>query len=407
MEFLIKPRFRALNNALYFETDSLNALAMAEYNDKWGFYQRQYNVYNYMRLTQDMTFRLHYPEGTPFMWQPHNNCAWTPTGTLTMNTMEVTPCRAKINEQNCYDELINSTYKAALQWSTNPTVGFSQMGIQFNNQLVQTIMKNATLGARMTLTGGQLHDLTSVTFETGVDGRIEDAYRRTAGTCRGWIELCRDTAAADPNKAHMDGGASGFIDAADISSDGKTYLGTTNTVIELLDIVKAGSPTELQDAILEGGVGGFGTTFYPLFLVSPTIFRAIDKEWLAQKVSPLMNEPRITKRPVTVEGRTFWTYFIDEIAIVPISEISQFDRYVTGTSHFCYLTISGVIQLGGSFANIPVAAGIGEQGVSIMIQVSTDAEDYGTSKYLSHGLMATAINDTNYIAGEYIYAEPS
>lgn len=407
MEFLIKPRFRALRNALFFETERLNALARAEYSDKFGFYQRQFGVYAYMNLTSDLTFRIHYAQGTPFMWQPHNNCAWTPTGTLSMGQMEITPCKAKVNEQYCYDEFIESTYKAALQWSSNPTIGFSQMGVEANNELVRTILKNATLGARMTLVGGQLIDLTSTTFETGVSSRIEDAYRRTAGTCRGWIELLRDTA-TETGKEHLDGGATNFIDAADISSDGTTYLGTTNTVVELYDIIRAGAPAELQDAIIEGGVGGFGEMFQPLYLVSPSIYRALDADWIAQKTSPLVNEQRISRRPFEINTergpRTIYAYFIDDTAVVPVSEISHFDRYVTGTSHFAYVTISGVIQLGASFADLPR---VNESEVAVMIQVSEDAEDYGTSKFLSHNLMATAINDTNYIAGEYVYAEPA
>ena len=401
MEFLIKPRFRALNSALYFQTESLNALARAEYNDKLGVYQARYGLYTYMQMTSQLTFKIHYPEGTPFMWQPHKNCAWTPTGTLSMNQKEITPCRSKINEQFCYDENLDGTFQEFLRHGGGATIQLSQAGIQYTNELIRTIVKNATLGARMTMVGGQLIDLSSVTFETGAPARIEDAYRRTAGTCKGWIELARQTALI-PGNEHLDGS---FIQGGDISSDGKTFTGST---VDLYDSVFDGSPTELQDSIIEGGVGGFGSMFYPIFAVSPSIYRAIIKDWKAQKVSPLMNEPRITRIPIQVPSPngqwTMFIYFIDDTVVIPISDISHFDKYVTGTSHFCYLTISGVIQLGGSFADIPK---VSESEVSVMVQVSEDAEDYGTYKFLSHGLMATAINDTNYLAGDYVYAEPS
>lgn len=404
MDFLITPRFNDLRNALYFPTDPLNALLRAEYSDKFGFYQRNFGVYSYMQLTQDLTYRVHYATGTPFMWQPHNNCAWTPTGTLGMDQMEITPCRVKINEQFCYDEFMGSAYSAFLRWSQNPTIGFSAAGQAAVDELARTIVSNATLGARMTLTGGQLHDPTAVTFEAGTPSRIVDAFSRTVGACRGWIELLIETAAAT-GQTWLDGS---YIDAGDISADGKTYTGAvTGDAVALYDKIFSDAPTALTDAVIEGGVGGFGAQFYPLFLVSLSIYRAVDAAYKAQKESATINEPRISRVPFQTStdrgSRTIYVYAIDDTIVVPISEAAQFDQYITGTSHFAYLTVSGVIQLGGSFANLPV---VNESNVAVLLQVSTDAEDYGTHKFLSHALMATAINDTNYIAGDYLYAEP-
>jgi len=405
MEFLVKPRFSQINNALFFETGPLNGILAAEYSDKFGFYQQNFGVYSYMRMTNSLTFRIHYPTGTPFLWQPHNSCAWTPTGTLQMETDEVTPCKAKINEQMCYDEFMDSAYKVFLQWSTDPTIGFSDQGIQAVDELTRTIVANATMGARMTLTGGQLIDLSSVTFETGTPTRLEDAYRRTAGTCQGWIELLRTTASSE-GITHLDGG---YIDAGDISTDGKEYTGgTSGDAVALYDEIFDAAPTALRDAIIEGGVGGFGNTFQPLFLVSQSIYRAVDQAWKAQKETTAVNIPRIERREfqtTTPRGaRTIYVYYIDDTAVIPISEVTQFDRYVTGTSHFAYLTLSGVIQLGANFASLPV---VNQSEVGVMVQVSENAEDYGTYKYLSHSLLATAINDTDYIAGDYLYAEPA
>jgi hypothetical protein len=103
-------------------------------------------------------------------------------------------------------------------------------------------------------------------------------------------------------------------------------------------------------------------------------------------------------------SRPLYAYFIDDTVVVQVNEISKFDRMVTGTSHFAYLTISGVIQLGGSFANIPT---LNESEVAVLTQLSTDVEDYMTFKFLAHSLLATAINDTDYIAGNYEYALPA
>lgn len=400
MEFLIKPRFNQLRNALYFETDSLNALLFAEYNENFGFYQAQFGVYAYMQFTTDLTFRIHYHQGTGFLWQPHQNCSWTPTGTISMNEMEITPCKAKLNEQFCYDEYFNSTFRAFLEWSAGPTIGFSEAGQQANDMLVRTLMRNATLGARMTLTAGKLHDLTTVEFNTGVSTRIEDAFRRTAGTCKGWIELAVELG-ANPETSHLDGG---YIRPADISSDGKDFIGDGRDIVGLYDEIFAACPDPLRDALIEGGVGAFGNSFWPMFLVGLPEYRAVDTAWKAQKTNPLQNEPRITRREFQYEGRTLHVFFIDDTVVVPLTEVSQYDKYLTGTSHFAYLTISGVIQMGGSFASLPR---ISESQVAVMMQMSEDAEDYGTHKFLAHSLMATAINDTDYLCGSYAYATPA
>lgn len=197
MQFLIKPKFDDITNALFFPTDKMNFLLEGEYNDNFGFYQQTFGVYSYMTLTTDMTYRMHYPEGTPFMWQVHNNCSWTPTGTLSMAEDEITPCKAKINEQMCYDEYMDSAFKAFLQWGNRPNVDLSPAGQQATDSLIRTVAANATLGHRMTLVGGQVMDLSAVEFKTGTKTRIEQAYRNTADTCKGWVELARTLAAAD------------------------------------------------------------------------------------------------------------------------------------------------------------------------------------------------------------------
>lgn len=405
MEFTIKPRFSALNSAIYFQTDKLNALLNTEYNDKFGFYQREFGVYSYMSLTSQLTYRMFYPQGTPLLFQPHNSCSWTPTGTLSWGEDEITPCRAKINEQRCYDENLEGTFKDFLAWTPGSTIVPTAAGVAANNALLTTLMKNATLGARLTLSCGQLHDPDSITFEDGLSTRIEDAFRKTSMTCKGWIQLCKERA-LETGLSHLDGG---YIDAGDVSADGKSYTGgTTGDMVAMYDKILAAAPQELFDAIIEGGYGGFGSMFQPIFIVAPPEFRAIDAAWKAQKESAMMNTPRISKKPFTVSTprgpRTLYTFFIDDTAVVPLSEVSYFDRYVTGTSHFAYLTVSGVLQLGANFASLPV---VNESDIAVMMQVSQDAEDYGTYKFLAHNLFATAINDTNYIAGDYLYAEPA
>lgn len=393
-DFLVRPSFNRAQNGVMFPVDSINKLVQAEYSDKFGTYQSLFGVYAHMTLTQDFKFKMHYMQGTPFMWQPHNNCSWSPTGTLQMAQNEIEPCRAKINEENCYDEYFASLYRAFLKWG-GPTTELSPEGIEASNMLLQTIVSNATMGARLALSAGKLYT-SSASFATGTSSRVIDAFRKTVGTCRGWIELCKNTAAADTSKAHLQTSA---VAAADVTA-GKY----TADVLDLYDALLSGAPSQLQEAVVEGGAAGFGTGFYPLLIVSPSIFMKIGEDWRAQNQSALMNKGRISRQSfqiTTANGpRPLHVYMIDDTVVIPLTEIGQYDQYLTGRSHFAYLTLSGVIQLGSSFGALPV---VNESNVGILMQVSTNVEDYGKFKFLSHALLASAINDTNYITGSYLY----
>jgi hypothetical protein len=402
MDFTINPRFDQLRSAIYFETGSLNGLAQAEYNDKFGFYQNLFGCYSYMQLTRDLTFKLHYPQGTPLLWQSHNSCAFTPTGTLSFGEMEITPKRVKINEKLCYDEYFDSAYRAWLEWGQGNNVEMNAAGIAATNALTESLVKNATLGARVSMVAGQLFDSTgSISFEDDTAMNIEQAFAKTSMSVKGWLQLAIETAAGGVDHLNV----STLIEAADVSGDGKTF---TSDVLDLYDENFDECPGKLKDAIIEGGVGGFGFNFYPVWFVSPSIYRKLDTDWKALKESATINEPRITveKFPYqTNRGqRNINVFKIDETIVIPTSEPTVYSQYLTGTPHFCYLGLSGVIQMGSSFANLPVA---NQNDVGIMVQRSDDAEDLGTFRFLSHALMGTAINDTNYLCGGYLYAEPA
>ncbi len=401
------PRFNQFQGSFFFETESLNALMEAEYNDKMGFYQSTFGIYSYMTLNSELDFVIHYPEGTPLIWQPHNNCAWTPTSTIVFNQRTLTPCKAKVNEQRCYDEYFNTTYKYFNAWNTGATIGNSDAGVRATDMLARTVVKNASMGARMTLVGGGLHSTASSTFKDGVGTRIQDAFIKTSTTCTGWIQLCK-TLSQTTGLGHLN---NNLIRAADISTDGTTWVGDGGRdVVALYDeyLSHSSTPQALKDAVITGGVGGFGSIFYPMFLVAPPEYRAVDAAWKAQRSTAAVNDPRIDRREFTINtpngARTVYVFFIDDTVVIPVEEPAHYSRYLTGTDHFAYLTVSGCIQLGANFANLPV---VNEAEVSVMMQMSTDVEDYGTHKFLAHSLFGVAINDTDLICGDYVYAEPA
>jgi len=399
----MEPSFNALRGSLYFHVGDMNALASESYQDNFGFYQRTFGAFAYMRMTKDLKYVLHYPKDTPFKWQVHKSCAWDPIGTMSMGKKEIEPCKLKLNEQFCYDELFESTFKSLLEWANGSTVDYTAEGFELVRRLADTIVKNATIGFRMTLSGGKLYQGLTPDFSAGTPARIEDAFAKTANACEGWIKLLINLAASDEDKyGHLDNAT---IESGDISTNGLDFIGS---VLDLYDANYALAPRKLQIAIQSGGVGGFDNMFYPLAIVSRSILAKLHLEYLAQNEAVAQNKPRITIREfsVTTERgqRPIFVYFIDNTAFIPLDEIDNLEEYLDTASHFFYLTVSGTIQLGSSFAALPVA---NESDVAVVIQQSTDVEDLGTYKFAAHALAAVGINDTDYITGDYRLGVPA
>jgi hypothetical protein len=171
----------------------------------------------------------------------------------------------------------------------------------------------------------------------------------------------------------------------------------------LYDDIFAAATNDLQEAIVDGGIGDSGRSFMPMFLVSNSIKSKLYQELLALRSSAVINQPRITQVPVTANGQTFDVMYIDNVPVIPVGDVAQYDKLLTGRSHFAYLTISGTIQLGSNFARIPE---INTGEVAVAIQQKTDLDELGKVLFLSHSLSATAISDTKYISGGYKFTVP-
>lgn len=403
-QFIIEPTFRDIGSGqiLEFTVGAINALADTEFNSHVGFYQQQMGIYSYMRMTHYGDYIIHYPKGNPLLLQPHNSCAWTPQGQFNFGQKTISGSRAKINVEDCYDEYFGSTFERFLEWGGNPNASMNAAGVQAMNMMARHVAEQATLGTRAALTGGGLFSGTEAFLE-GTPRHIIDAFIRTVGTSRGWIQYARALASDNADKyGHMNNNLIG----TNVSADGLTYTGD---VLALFDSRVNAAPRKLSRAIKRGGRGGFGGTNMPVWLVSSSVADAVYKAYLDQSTAVATNRPRITTQEFQVaNGRggtsPLLVYYIDRVAVVPVEEVEVFADYLTGTPHFDYLTLTGVIQLGGNFGSIPE---IGSNNVAIRVQRSDRNEDLGKITYLSHMLLATAFNDTDYIAGGYTFAVPA
>lgn len=400
MPFLAEPNFNAIQNQVLFASDRLNTLLSKKYYDTYGFYQAMFMPYAWMPLTKDMTYRIHSLETSAFIWQPHNSCNWNPVGAMETGNVDITPARAKINAEQCYDTLFDSAFASFLEWGRGDSVEMDANGEDYVNKMIESILAAATYGARLSNVVGQLYSPGSVTFDADVSVNVREAFNATIGTVKGWIELAKDRAASGVDHLNI----SGLIPGGDIDATGKKYTGN---VITLYDNILDAAKGDLVAAVNEGGSAGFNDSLYPILFVSPSIFNAFVDYWRTQATTAAQNVLRVTREPVdynTANGtRKINVMKIDETIIVPINELNYLDKHITGATHCAYLTLSGNINLGGSFGSIPQ---LGNE-VGLAIQRANNLDEIGKYKMLAHALHANAFADTNFIAGGQTFAEPS
>ena len=167
-----------------------------------------------------------------------------------MDANKTGDCKSKLNLEFCNDEFYNSVFRSFHAWNTGATVGLSAAGQSALTALTNAIVKSATVGNRMMLTAGQLFDPETVAIVTGTPTNVEEAFKKTVGTCRGWIELLISLEAGDPTKyAHLN------LDSLFIQSGGGQNIATngqtfTGSVVALYDAIFAAATNDLQEALI-------------------------------------------------------------------------------------------------------------------------------------------------------------
>lgn len=399
-KYLVKPNFNRIRQQVAFPAKALNMFLKSEMHDTFGFYQAKYGLYSYMTLNKMMKYVIHTLSGTPLVWQNYKSCNWSPTGSLEVGKKEFEPCKAKINEEWCYDEMFDSCFEHFLNFNGRGPVSLDANGVNVVNELVRTLSQNATLGARLTLTAGQLYDPSVVNFDEKTTKGIQDLFKKTTGACKGWVELVRQMA-LDPKYGHLN--CSGIFSAEDFNGD--KYTGSV--IDQIFDPLMDKAPADLRSLINEGGmVGSVSGDFMPLFVVSTSIYNALVAEYKKLCISVTCTNPRLTRESCPVQTsrgtRNMFVYHIDDIPVIPISDINCYDKYLSGSTHLAALTASGNINLGASFGALP---DIENNDIGIMVERETSVKDLGKYYFLAQSLFAATIADTDYFVGAQVYAE--
>ena len=388
----VRFKFNRTKQRVTIPADSMNLLVTNEIQSNANLYQKKFKVYGYMKLNDERKFVIHTMAGSPFIWQPMNGCSWDPNGSLYFGRTEIEPCKAKINQEFCIDEFFDGCFKHLLVWDgRGATPSLSAEGTAAFNAMVDQIGVNAVIGARLILTVGKLFKDGVVLFNDDTPNDLRTMFIKSMNTCKGWIELLRETAASNTKYAHLNS-------SSNLSLTGVNYTGS---VVSLYDALVAGAKPRLRSAINQGGVSARGG--YSLLLVTDNIFNKLLSEFKTQRAAVAQNDPRISQETVIVDGYSLLTYKIDSTYIIPLSEVSEVDQYLTGKLTLACLTVSEVINLGAVYTTMPEFG----DNVGLVVEKETSARNAGMYYFAASNLFASAIADADYISAAQAYTLPA
>lgn len=400
---IIRPNFNTDNMSLMFPSQTMNALLEEQVYDHFDFYQSQFGVYSFMRLTHDMKHRVHNLTTTPFIWQKHRSCTITPAGIIRNNVQETSPSKAVALSSFCYDELFDSCFKVGLAWDGQGPLELDGVGERLYNQLLRKVLQSMVFGARGALTAGELWAGNSLGFAEGVSQAVQDLIYQTKDTAQGWIQLTK-LKAAEPGNSHMN--IAGLFTADDF--DGNKYVGSGANILEsvlgLVDTMREKSTADMTSIMDQGGVMGTdGMSGMPIIKMSTHIYAAVPRALRYQQEQLVTNGRRITSEVIPYGNRNYTVYYIDGMPVIPVHDLNMWDKYLATTTHMAAITVSGNINLGASFTNLP---GIGNEGMAVRIKMSDDNEDYGKYSFRSDSLFSTLIADTDFYSGGVVTMTP-
>jgi hypothetical protein len=347
-----------------------------------------------MQMNRRNQFVVHYPKGTPLVWQPYQACSYNTTGSITLDRRELTPDPIYMKERFCHDSLMDSCFEHFINYDANGDISLSPEGVRMFNMLIEELMANAQLGFRISAVSGQMFDVDSVNFSMDNTANIEDLFKRVHPTLKGVLKIAYDQAQIDAPWMDLDV-------AADTDFDEMGEF--TGNPVDAVEAIAAKAPKPLRQLYKRGGtVTGNRFNFLPIIVCSDGWYSAFLRRYNEEGAQVALNRVRLSKRTFGAENSPTPTevmYLDGRVPIVPLSEITGFDQYVEGNLNFLGIVASGNMQVGSSFTGLP--NDIEGRDIGVMIGRDNDmhSDSYGSYTVLSHVLAKTAIADKNYFAG--------
>jgi hypothetical protein len=395
MTFKIRPYLDAVQDGFFITNEELHYVHRSNYLDTFGFYQALFGVLSFMTLTNLGKFRIHTPKAnSSLLWKKWNSCSYKRGQSLQMGVQDFQPDPLYLSEKLCDDQLLGSAYQHLIEWDSSGEKFLSPQAQEVVNEVMEEFLTAATLGFRELGTAGSLYDVDSVEFADNTSAEQRRLFKEAHGSMLGWMSLAQDMA-ADGHK-HMDQNIL-TDDMFDVHGrfDGE--------ILDLYERLLSNSKKELVALVNRGGVvSNSRYRFMPLFICTDSIYAGVVARFKFEADRIATNERRVRKVEIGGSENPVpqYVYYIDDTPVIPMSELTAYDQFITNNTHFAGIVASGNIQIGSSFAPVMDING-NPIGIAIDRVMDRTRDDYGSWSMLSHAIGKAAIADHTYFSGTF------
>jgi peptidoglycan hydrolase-like protein with peptidoglycan-binding domain len=372
------------------------------YTSQLSAYQAEFGIYSHMELTSTKEYLVN-TFSVDSLGLQAASCDITDTDGISREERTIAPCHVVNYKTLCAEETLGTALMTAREVSGSTT---SDAGLQ---NLIMDIAKNVSNAGTASLLAlniaGGLYEVPAVgndyAYKAGVTSAQQANFvKQVSVTCEGWI-----VKALEDNKNSSISDANGkFGTANNTVIDGSTGANTyaAGKARLLKNALLAASSAELQDLFTLGAqTTSTGQEIRPVIIVDAITFNAIVKDYDTANTGAALNNDG-TYKWQTINGRNYM--FMDNILVYPETSPRAYEKYLTGYQAFMALTFCGNMNLGNSFAQLPLLATSGYPA-AFMASQKPGLNNLGTWEMRSDYMVASDISDTGMvtIASAYIF----
>ena len=387
---------------LAYLSEDMNYIMRETFQDDYGVYQSNYNLFRHLNVNKKGTFTIHTIQGDPLLVQAYKSCFTQPVGGSSTGQRKTDGgCPVYIKQQQCHDAwMMEDCYRDYIEYRDG-RVEETQLFSDVMDIHKEELFANSKLALRATQFVGQLYDPAKLDSEgLWADGITEEKkarFRKTTGACRGLLPRTADLA----------------------QKTGHEYLHDTKTIDDLQNLF------DIENCRFEGDLQTWMETLIKRFpkklrkaAVSgrgPRTRNATGRSYVYIAVSeplyPIFQQAVIEEDKGLLSNGRCWTYqdvmtadggmervivYRNTLIIVPDTWTCTWDEYTKCDTLSIMASVSGNVELGTSFTkHINDIEGMADDDFGMVIQKNLDpsSDHYQKWTYLMYSLLYQGIND--------------
>ena len=410
----ITPSFDNASQKIRISAPAINEIQRGYLINDHDFYQAAFNMFEYMTLTENQTYRLTSFAASSSTWNMYKSCiGYKTNGSLETNTREFKPCLSYDMKQWCHDELVGSCMDHFLTASgSTGDLALTEEGTRVWNQFTEELIYSSSAGLTNTLAVGNLYQQATMDM---IDENLSVEEKKTAlaqlntESCRGWVTMLDDLS--------QDG--YGWLNCADELFGENDFDNVCNYGGDFLEIIEAlicKAKPKLKTMINGGNRGRVGSRrIQAQIWVSDSFYQAAIQAFDKECAHLAQNKTKIRQETISAAGESKDVYYYKNMPIIPICDVNALDDKLVGDTHFIGIFASGVVQLGSSFGRI--GQDLQRRDTAVMLQRNNNITpiganqngeecfEYGKSYMLSHALTDVRLVDPTCAVAAFAYFE--